>query len=247
MNPPEIRAMISAYYRIRELPDPLPNFANKAFAGFLLATEEACLDISDRSPQSRWARVHIGSVLSAALGAAAWMQDAATGVAALRMFCLAGSRALPPVDAWDLMRDYGLLDKPTLSKEDVQTIASESGLRLKLGPDPSPGDVLVELTRSRAGEFSSQVGHWIAAYFRNHATEDGAFLGSYRSTLRGLVEANERGELLRHAGLEHTGHLSREEWAALISGKIPLARLESRASYEATRQFLVAYWKQWQE
>ena len=64
--------------------------------------------------------------------------------------------------------------------------------------------------------------------------------------LEDLEVANQRGELVHLVDpAAAVPHHSREEWQELLAWRVPQARLELRAGYLVTRQFLVDYWEQW--
>jgi hypothetical protein len=43
------------------------------------------------------------------------------------------------------------------------------------------------------------------------------------------------------------GHPSREEWEQLLHNRLPQARVEARAAFLVTKQFILDYWAQWQQ
>jgi hypothetical protein len=126
----------------------------------------------------------------------------------------------------------------------LETIARESGLRLKLPKDPGPVDVLEELTRPRNSGFCVQVGYWLVQYFQEHPSDGTPYAGLYRSSLAGLTALNVDGAI-PHSITTHA-RMAREDWEELLRGRSPQAWLESKAGYVAARQFVTDYWEKWQ-
>lgn len=244
MSAAEVRGTVLAYQRIRALLNqPLTDHTRERFEAFLRSTEEACRLVTAHSAPARWARSIVGPVLAAGLGAAIYLRDDYTNPGgALRVFGLAGERALTSQAAWKLMQPY--IWEPVVSEQVLGEIRRHSDLQLhRLPRDPSPVDVLEELTRPRSGGFPVQVSHWLAEYFRESQTP---YSVAYANILADLVAANDRGdfEVAQRASLVH-GRFTREEWAELIRGRVPQSRLEVRASYLVVRQFLADYWAKW--
>ncbi len=158
MTAAETRAAVLAYHRLRHLlTQPLDAALRQRIVEMSASIEEACQGTTNRSAPSRWARQQVGPVLAAGLGASAWMRsEVPSAVAALRIFGLAGERSLSPLKASKIMQPY--LWEPALSDSTVAEIRRRCGLRLqRLPANPSPIDLLVELTRPRSDGVSSRM------------------------------------------------------------------------------------------
>jgi hypothetical protein len=130
-----------------------------------------------------------------------------------------------------------------VSEQALADIRRQAGLPLKLSADPTPVDVLYELTRPRSGGFPSQLAFWLAEYFRDHAAADNQYAKIYRDSLDSLTASSGDGAMAQIAGPQLlSGKLSKQDWESLIHGRVPLARLELRAGYAAARKFLADYW-----
>ncbi len=250
MTVSEVRGTVLAYHRIRALlnqPQPLTDDTKARFNAFLRTAEDACRAVTGNSVPARWARSMVGAVLAAGLGAAVnyWRDDIPTPSSALRVFGLIGERPLTAAAAWKLMQPY--VWEPALGEQTLAEIGRKASLRLhKLPPDPSPVDVLVDLTRPRSDSFSVQMSLWLAEYFRQECDAATTYGVLYRSTLAELLAHNRTGEmaLLTGPAMVH-GRPTREDWEDLIHGRIPRDRLALRAGYLVVRQFLTDYWEQW--
>jgi hypothetical protein len=243
MNACEVRAVVRAYYHIQNLLDA---DTQGHLGAFLQWAESACWEATEASGPSRWARDIVGPVLAAGLGAASYAREVTNPGGMLRIFGLIGDHALPSLSAWGIMQPYCL--NHVVCEEALANIRRQTGLRLnKLPADPSPLDLLEELTRPRSSELCTQVAHWIAEYFRDHALDDTLYSETYRSSLAGLDGLNERGEMAQLVGLPSIMHgkFTRKEWAEIICGRVPRARVEMRAGYLTTRKFLIEYWERW--
>jgi hypothetical protein len=246
MSAAQVRGTALAYYRLKDLLiQPLTTDTRNNFTGFLRWAEEACRVVTDSSIPARWACEAVGPVLGASVGAAAWMRgEVANPGAALRIFGLAGDRALSPQSAWALIQPY--LHEPTLSEQSLTRIRQQAGVRLKLSVAPTAVDVLVEMTRPRGGAFPVQVSHWLSDYFREHSGDDTHFAALYRTTLDDLSSINARGELAQFTGSASiSGTPTAEEWESMIHGRVPKSRLEARAGFKVARQFILDYWELW--
>lgn len=245
MTAAEIRATVLAYYRVRNLlSQSLTREDRAVFEDFLERAEEACRAASQASAPTRWARAHVGPVLAAGIGATR-MGEETTPVSALRMFGLAGEHALTAQAAWKMIQPY--VWEPAVSAEVVAEVRRKTGFRMaKLSATPAPVDVLEELTRPRGCPFAVQVSHWLAEYFREHASDDDLYAGAYRSTWASLTSRNEQREMAQLTGSIH-GHMERQDWLDLMHGKLPRFHVETRAAYIVVRRFITDYWAQWAE
>lgn len=247
MTAPEVRTTVLAYHRIQDLlTEPLPSTTRERFQGFLEETEKVCHDVSATSIPSRWARAMVGPVLAAGLGATIYMrEDVASPSAALRSFGLSGDRALSNQAAWNILQPYR--GESVLSEKSLAAIRRVTGMKMqRLAADPGPVDVLLELTRMRAGNFAAKMTHWLTEYFRTHADADTPYGNLYRSTLHELSDYNRQGEMAHMVDsvLDHTRY-HRQDWEALVHGRMPQARLEMRAGFIVTKHFIADYWARW--
>ncbi len=241
----EVRGLTLAHYQITALlKQPLPADAKAILQDLLVRIEEDCFVVSDNSSPSRWARSIVGSVLAAALGAATYMRDdTPTRISALRIFGLAGDRALSGQAAWKLMQPYVLV--PTISDHEVLAIRRLSGLRLKLPEFPSTVDVLEELTRPRGGGFPLQITAWLIDFFRTHASDDTVYARQYQTALADMINFHKYCDTEQVNTRHIHGRPSRADWEALVAGRTPLSWLEERAATTVTRQFIGDYWDHW--
>jgi hypothetical protein len=247
MTSAHVRSTVTAYYRIRGLlAEPLPEDLQACLAETLARIENDCRLVTGNSAPSRWARSIVGTVLTAGLGACCYMRgEIANPSALLRVFGLVGEHALSSQAAWNLVKPYAW--EPVIGDGTLAELRRRSSLRLhRLPADPGPADVLLEMTRPRSGAFAVHLARWLAEYFREHAGPQHAttYADHYRATLADLITANERGEMAYLTG-QVSGSLTRDEWGELIRGRVPPSRLELRAGYLTTRQFLVDLWRQW--
>ena len=65
----------------------------------------------------------------------------------------------------------------------------------------------------------------------------------YRKILADLSKLDYREELMAANGICY--QLDRGDWEALLHGRLPKSRLESRAGYAVTKKFVVEYWRKW--
>ena len=252
MTAAQTRATVLAYQRIRELlpfhqyPEEVQDHMN----AFLCHVENLCQEATSNSEPGRWARSVVGPVLAAGLGATGYMRETVPNEATvLRIFGLIGDRSLSTKEAWLFVQRYAF--EPVLSPEILAEVQRTSRVRLtKLPKNPNALDLLEELTRPRTDSFRIQLSRWVAEHFRLVGpTSDDIYGAEFRRLLQDLEGVNTRGELAPVAGVNvaHGRRFTREEWAALLAGRIPQARLEERASYMVTRKFLIDYWKAWQK
>ena len=240
MTAHEVRAAVRAYHRIQ---DVLDADVTGHLETFLKWVEGACQAVTETSPTSRWARDMVGPVLAAGMGAAVFARDVRSPMGMLRIFGVTGNYPLTSQAAWKLMAPYCW--QPVLDEREITAIRRQSGLRLnKLPADPSPIEVLEELTRFHCGDFSRQMSRWLCEYFQEHGLADTPYGEEYRSTTANLSVMNDRGEMAQFTSLVH-GPFTREEWGELIRGRLPQSRLELRAGYIVTKKFLVEYWERW--
>ena len=248
MSMAEIRGVTLSYFRIRELLDqPLPDDVREIFHDFMQSTAAACHLVTEGSAPARWCRSIVGPVLAAAVGSAIWMREEVSGsVGALRIFGLAGDRPLPNHASWRLVQPY--LQEPALSRQALSEIRRLSRIRLNLPADPTPVDVLEELTRRRAGQFPVEVSHWLNAHFRDHMEDHNPYTDLYRRTLEDMAVLNEHGGMASSIGAYWAiGVPTREDWGCIVRGQMPQHWLQIRAANAAVRQFLADYYDKWQE
>jgi hypothetical protein len=234
LNTSEVRGAVITYHSIRDLLDhqALDKTTRQHLSQAMNHIESACWQVTNHSDPARWARKIVGPVLSAALGASGWMGGRIpSALSALQMFGLEGPKPLSAQQAWDLLKPYA--KQQTIPHHVIEKIQKESGLKFKLAENPSPADVLLELTRSRSGDFAVRVGRWIADHFRANANADNIYAEAYRTALAQLHTANQNGEL------EHSSTLS-------LSHRLDREAIEKRASYTAVVKFIVDYWERWQ-
>ena len=248
MNAALVRGYVVCYHRVRSLlRQPLDPDVVADFEDFLSDVQGICRDITESCPPSQWARDQVGPVMAAGLGAATnYRNEVPNPTAALRVFGLSGNHALSGHAAWKMVLPYRWESiVPTQAIDDMRRM---SGLRLRLPHDPSPVDLLEELTRPRGGSFSLQLGHWLVDYFRDHAGANTHYAETYQEKLGDLIEANAKGDLSNSicANAIH-GRPSRADWEALVIGRLPQSWLELRAGYATARHFMEDYWAKWQE
>ena len=247
LSAPEVRGITLLYHEIlRLLLQPLPAATRITLEEFCVEIVETCRETTNNSEAARWARSIVGPVLAAAIGSVTYMRENARNpTQALRIFGLTGNHALSDICAWALVEPY--IEYAVVPPEAIDKIGAAAELRLKLPSDPSPTDVLVELTRQRRTRFGSQVAHWLVEYFRTHKDEDGPYAGYYRDDLVNLRILNEHGDLANISKVTLIrGPVEREDWEALVRGRLSDARLEIRAATSVTRKFIVEYWHRWQ-
>jgi hypothetical protein len=246
MTASEIRATTLCYFRIRGLLDqPLPDPVRDMFNDFLQSTAATCHAITENSGPSRWARGIVGPVLAAAMSAAIWMrEDVHSQVGALRIFGIAGERQMSTQKAWQLVRPY--LSETVLSDSAIEEICQQVSMRLNLPRDPTPIDLLEELTRRRSGHFPIEVSHWLNEHFREHPDSQDAYARVYRRTLDDMTVLNARGGMEKSIAAHwHSGVPSRQDWEEIVCGRMPLRWVEQRAANAAVRQFIVDYYDHW--
>lgn len=238
----EVRAVVTAYYRIMSLIDgenppwnfaPLNTYADDMF--------DLCDQLSAHTTAGRWASDIVGPVLAAGMGASTDMRSIASPSDLLRCFGLSGDRPLSPKEAWRVVKPYAY--EPVLHPNSLRAIENVSNMVFrKLPPDPGPVDVLVELTRHRSAPFLAQLARWIAEKFREPA--ENKYTELYAKTLKDLQVQNIVGEyanIAAHA-LGASRRFSREDWECILAGRVPAFRLEERASYVAAKAFILDYY-----
>jgi hypothetical protein len=233
----EVRAVVTAYYRVQSLDAP----PGLGFSKIVDALFEYCDVASDRTTFGRWATEFVGPVLAAGMGASTDMRTINSPSDLLRCFGLTGDRPLSPKEAWRIVRPYS--HEPVLSETSLISISSHANMTFrKLPPNPGPVDVLVELTRHRSAPFLAQLARWIAEKFRQPG--DNQYTKLYAKTLKDLQVQNIVGELglIAHHALGTGRKFSREDWESIVHGRVPAFRLEERASYAAAKAFILDYY-----
>ena len=238
----EVRAIVSTYYRLAaaaECPGELSLWLEDLQADL----RGWCENLSSYTSAGRWASEIVGPVLAAGMGASTDMRTIASPSDLLRCFGLTGDRPLSPKEAWRIVRTY--IHEPILHPNSLRAIENVSNMVFrKLPPNPGPVDVLVELTRHRSAPFLAQLARWIAEKFREPA--DNQYTKLYAKTLKDLQVQNIVGEYgaIAHHALGASRRFSREDWECILAGRVPALRLEERASYVASKQFILDYYAQ---
>ena len=241
----EVRASALAYHQLEILlKHPLTPESRAAFEHLKTHIEGLCEEVSGTCSPSRWARDCVGPVLAAALGAATYMrEDIRTPTGALRVFGLSGSHTPTNAEAWRLAKAY--LQCPVVPPTAIAELSAKMGVRLHLNANPSPAELLTELSRPRASHFAMQVSQWLIAWFRLHSADDTNWGRIYREELVDLQRMNARRGFADGIKLPMI-RLEKGDWEELIAGRLPERMLEYRAALVVTRRFLVEYWHQWQ-
>lgn len=239
----ETRAVVVAYFKVQHL---LGGVYPPSLQLNLITVRDDLLSwchvAAHHTSAGRWAAEHVGPVLSAAMGASTDMRKIASAGDLLRCFGLSGGdRALSPKDAWRVVKAYTY--EPVVSAYSLSQIAIAANTTLrKLPQEPSPTDVLMELTRLRSSPFLVQLSRWIADHIRHQV--GGTYGNLYRRTLDDLENLNNSGEMMHSAAHSIGGgrKLEREDWDSILAGRVPAFRLQERAAFASAKQFILDYY-----
>lgn len=242
----QVRAIVQTYFKLEEVihfPCSPPDQREELkMISYRLMMQ--CHELILPGKTTIWAANMVGSVLAAGMMAATEMQHIKTHTAALKVFGLAGDYPCLPARALAEVRPYA--NEAVIPPAVVQQIEDRTRTRLFRLPDsPTPVDVLVALTRHHHSRFAALVARQIAERFRDPGADAlNPYVLAYLKSFANLKAINEKdgwGDVLSDV-ISGTPVPTADEWAVVLKGRIPEGRLRTRASYAATRRFIVDYW-----
>lgn len=203
-----------------------------------------CAKIASRNRCGDWATEHIGPVLAAGMTATTDMRHYLSERSMLRCFGIDTTPSLSPIEAWELVKPYRY--EPVLAEDVIAQIFQTACLIPRnLAENPSPADVLSELTRPRSAEFLSQMARWIIRWFIRESWTEGHYYKLYQESLERQRKLNLPGQIEKNivAAIKSAKSFSAEDWKCLLDGRLPESTLEFRAALSTTRQFLLDYYQ----